>query len=77
MVLSTLFAGNYPKLRSSEITLPYRKDTLLQSIDFPWSPTVHSPLFYWFYFAYHPSCLHTSIPAVSRLNCGRAVIRVV
>lgn len=72
---STLFARNYPKLSPSEIALLYRKETLLQSIGFPWSPTVHWPLFCWLYFAYHPSCINISIPTVSGLIVA-AVIRV-
>lgn len=66
----TLFARNYPKLSPSEITLLYKEETLLQSIGFPWSLTVHWPLFYWFYFAYSCSCINISVPTVSGFNCG-------
>lgn len=70
MVYKTLFARNYLKLSPSEITLLHRKETLLQSIGFPWSPTVHWPLFYWFCFAYSPSCIDVSVPSASGFNCG-------
>lgn len=75
MACSAFFARNYPELCSSKTALLYRKETLLQSIGFPWSPTVYWPLFYWFYSVYGPSCINISIPTILGLIVA-AVIRV-
>lgn len=61
-VYNTSFARNYLKLSPSELTVLCRKETLFQSISFPWSLPVHCPLFHWVSFAYSPSCINTRAP---------------